>query len=204
MQLSEQGFNLIKQFEGLRLKAYKPVATEKYWTIGYGHCGPDIHKDMVITKEQAESFFRQDLKKFEKAVSECVKIRISQAQFDSLVSFAYNCGIGALKSSTLLEQLNRGNFQTAANEFLKWNKSGNTILEGLTNRRKAERRLFLSNCKRVLPDALNIRGEANTTSAIVKVLKQGDVLPIFEKNKNWGKTSLGWACLDYLGDVWTM
>lgn len=203
-KISQEGLNLIKQFEGLRLRAYKPVLTEKYWTIGYGHYGADVSKDMSITQAQAENFLKKDLEKFENAVANLVKIEISQGQFDSLVSFAYNCGASALSGSTLLRELNQGNFFVSANEFLKWSKSGSQVLEGLIRRRKAERKLFLTGCKRVTPNFLNVRKGASTSTPVVKVLKKADVVPVFEISGNWGRTSFGWVCLDYLEDVWVI
>lgn len=200
-KISKEGLNLIKQFEGLRLRAYKPVLTEKYWTIGYGHYGADVLKDMSITQAQAEDFLKKDLEKFENAVNDCVKVEITSGQFDSLVSFAYNCGASALKGSTLLRELNQGNFFTAANKFLDWVRSGSTVLEGLVKRRKAERKLFLAGCKRVTSNFLNVRKGIGTSTPVVKVLKKFDVIPIFEVSGNWGRTSFGWVCLDYLEDV---
>lgn len=144
MNISQNGVNLIKRYEGLRLKAYKPVKTEKYWTIGYGHYGADVKEGMEITEKHAEELLRQDLKKFEGYVNSYVKVELTQNMYDSLVSFTYNCGAGSLKSSTLLKLLNKGDYKGAAGQFEKWTKGGGKVLPGLVKRRKEEKELFLS------------------------------------------------------------
>ena len=96
MKTSDAGINLIKSFEGLRLKAYKPVSTEKYYTIGYGHYSADVKQDMTITQEYADALLRLDLDKFEHAVNSYER-NWTQNQFDALVSFAFNCGVANLK-----------------------------------------------------------------------------------------------------------
>lgn len=144
MNISQNGVNLIKRYEGLRLKAYKPVKTEKYWTIGYGHYGADVTEGMEITEKRAEELLRQDLKKFEGYVNSYVKVELTQNMYDSLVSFTYNCGAGSLKSSTLLKLLNKGDYNGAAGQFEKWTKGGGKVLPGLVKRRKEEKELFLS------------------------------------------------------------
>jgi len=134
------GLNLIKKYEGLRLKAYQdPV---KIWTIGYGHTGPDVKKGKVITEAEAERLLKQDLRKFEGVVNSKVTKKLTRNQFDALVSFTYNVGPEAFRTSTLLKKLNNGNFPGAAAEFLRWNKAGGNILPGLTKRRKEEQALF--------------------------------------------------------------
>lgn len=138
MKTSANGINLIKQFEGCRLHAYKPVPTEVCWTIGYGHYGSDVAPNMVITQEQAELLLAQDLKKYENGVSSYTSFPLNQNQFDALVSFAYNCGLGNLK------KLVSGRDATAvAAAMLQYNKAGGKVLGGLTRRRNAERDLFL-------------------------------------------------------------
>lgn len=136
MKTSNNGINLIEQFEGLRLKAYKCVATEKYWTIGYGHCGADVKQNMSITSEQAEEYLRQDLLKAEQAV-EAIGKNFNQNQFDALVSFAYNCGRGNL--CTLCKDRD---IVTIGKKIVLYNKSGGKVLEGLVRRRKTEQNLY--------------------------------------------------------------
>ncbi len=139
--INSAGLNLIKDFEGLRLSSYRDAVG--VWTIGYGHtrtAGPGQR----ITNEQATALLRQDVATFEKAVSQAVRVPITNNQFAALVSFAYNVGSGALNSSTLLRRLNAGDVSGAADEFLRWNRAGGQVLAGLTRRRVAERDLFLS------------------------------------------------------------
>ena len=140
MKISNRGLNLIKKYEGLRLEAYK--CPSGVFTIGYGQTR-GVKTGMRITKEQAEGFLLDDLKTYEKAVNNCVKVPINQCQFDALVSFSFNCGTGALKNSTLLKKLNNKDYTGASNEFLKWNKANGKVLKGLVKRRQDERELFL-------------------------------------------------------------
>lgn len=146
MQLSQRGLDLIKEFEGLRLKAYPDIGGVP--TIGYGTTGPDIKLGMEITKAEAEDLLRKDVAAFEAGVSNLVKATINQNEFDALVSFSYNVGLGALKTSTLLRLLNNGTDRSViASEFLRWNKVDGKPVEGLTRRRKAEQALFLEKPK---------------------------------------------------------
>lgn len=139
-QISEKCLQLIKHFEGCCLKAYRCPAG--VLTIGYGHTGSSVKEGLEISQEQAEIILRHDLERFESAVHECVKVPLEQGQFDALVSFAFNCGAGALKSSTLLKKLNGKDVIGAAQEFHKWNKARGKVLKGLVRRRKAEAHLF--------------------------------------------------------------
>lgn len=142
MKASGRCKELIKKHEGCRLEAYKCPAG--IWTIGYGHTDGSVTSGTTITQEEADKLFNQDIKKFEKAVTHMVKTTINQNQFDALVSFAFNLGIGALQNSTLLKKLNNNDFTGAANEFDRWVYGNNkTKLEGLVRRRKEEKELFL-------------------------------------------------------------
>jgi lysozyme len=100
---------------------------------------------MIITVDEADAFLEADLKTFEDAVNELVSVKLNQNQFDALVSFVYNVGIGNFKKSTLLKMINQSNFTEAAEQFLRWNKAGGKVLKGLENRRKSERELFIKN-----------------------------------------------------------
>lgn len=137
MKTSKSGINLIKQFEGCRLVAYKAVPTEKFYTIGYGHYGADVTKGMVITQIKAEEYLKRDLVKFENAVNN-LNLSLTQNMFDALVSFTYNCGAGNLKTLVRNRTLSQ-----IADAMLLYNKSSGRVLAGLTKRRKAERALFL-------------------------------------------------------------
>ena len=139
MKISENGISLIKSFEGLRLKAYKAVSTEEYYTIGYGHYGADVAKDMVITAHQAEVYLKADLAKYEGYVNTTVKtFAPNQNQFDALVSFTYNCGLESLKRLT-----NGRTAEQVAEHITAYVYSGGKKLEGLVKRRNAEKALFL-------------------------------------------------------------
>lgn len=142
MRTSEQGIELIKEFEGCKLTAYRCLAGK--WTIGYGHTGNDVHEGMIINQEQAESLLRRDVLRFERCVTQAVGVAMSQGQMDALVSFAFNLGCEALRGSTLLRKMNRGDYFGASEEFLKWVYAGGKALEGLARRRKAEKERFLA------------------------------------------------------------
>ena len=144
MKTSKKGIDLIKHFEGLRLKTYRCSASKL--TIGYGHTGT-TKENMTITIEEAEKLLKNDLEKFESAVNRLVGIKIHQLMFDSLVCFAYNVGIGNLQASTLLKKINLNKFNEVPNEFLKWDKAKGNVIPGLTKRREAERDLFLQGLK---------------------------------------------------------
>lgn len=138
MKTSQKGVDLIKSFEGLSLKAIK-LQGEQYWTIGYGHYGADVQPNQVLTLAQAEALLRKDLAQFEAWVSQYAPWPMSQNEFDALVSFTYNCGPGSLQS------LVRGRTKDqVANRMLVYTHSGSeAYTQGLINRRKKERELFL-------------------------------------------------------------
>ena len=141
MHMSQGGLdNLLKKFEGCKLKAYRCPAG--ILTIGYGHTSaagdPDVHDGMTITQDEAESILKNDLVKYEQPVANMVKVPLEQNQFDVLVDFAYNAGVGALKSSTLLKRVNAGDFDAVPDELMKWTKGGGKVLPGLVRRRQAE------------------------------------------------------------------
>lgn len=146
MQTSEKGIALIKQFEGCKLTAYQDSVG--VWTIGYGWTQPvdgkPIRAGMTIKQETAERLLKTGLVSYESDVSRLVKVGLTQWQFDALVSFTYNLGARSMSTSTLLRKLNAGDYAGAADEFLRWNKAGGKVLNGLTRRREAERALFLS------------------------------------------------------------
>lgn len=141
MNISENGINLIKRFEGCRLKAYRCPAG--VLTIGYGHTGSDVSNGMVISQEKAENMLKMDLTVHCNNVSKLVKVPITQNQFDALVSFEFNVGYGALSTSTLLRLLNQGKYLDASKQFERWVYAGGKPLEGLKKRRIAEKELFL-------------------------------------------------------------
>lgn len=135
------GLALIKQFEGCRLTAYKPVPTETYWTIGWGHYGPDVREGQTITQAQADAMLAADCQRFADAVDNpayCpLTAQLNANQRDALISFTFNCGAGCLK--TLCKGRTLPQICTA---MALYNKSGGKPLAGLTRRRKAEQELF--------------------------------------------------------------
>ena len=148
MKISQNGLNLIKEFEGLSLKPYLDVVNIP--TIGWGNTYYPDGKKVTMNDKPIDELKANEIleyianKDFASFVSKVVKVPLNQNQFDALVSFAYNVGNGSLQNSTLLKKLNSGDYQGASNEFLRWNKSGGKVLSGLTKRREKERALFLS------------------------------------------------------------
>lgn len=148
MQISDNGLNLIKKFEGFSSHPY--LCPAKVPTIGYGNTFyQDGTKVTLNDKDISESEASKLLefianKNFGRFIDIAVKVPLTQNQFDALVSFAYNLGNGNLENSTLLRKLNDGDYDGAANEFEKWNKAGGKVLSGLVKRRLAEKELFLS------------------------------------------------------------
>lgn len=141
MKTSLKGIALIKEYEGLRLGAY--LCSAGVLTIGYGHTG-GVKEGDLITEQKAEQLLQDDLKKFENGVLRLVRVPLTQNQFDALVSFAFNLGVGNLGKSTLLKMLNDRDYKGAAGQFIRWNKAAGKELAGLTRRRLAESALFLS------------------------------------------------------------
>lgn len=137
--ISHQGLNLIKEFEGFRNNAYQDSAG--VWTIGYGHT-LTARPGMRISRSEGERLLRQDLVRFEKGVRDRVHVPLTQNQFDALVSFAFNVGVGAFSKSTLLRLLNQGDYNGAKNEFRRWVHAGGRRLQGLVRRRDREAQLF--------------------------------------------------------------
>ncbi|MFC6644450.1 lysozyme [Granulicella cerasi] len=144
MQISETGLRLTKSFEGLRLRAYQD--STGVWTIGYGST-TNVKPRQVITQQQADERLRVDMATAEHAVNIGVRVVLTQNQFDALLDFAFNEGIGSFLHSTLRELVNEGKFAEAALEFSKWTKAGGKVLEGLVKRRAAEAALFTSPVK---------------------------------------------------------
>lgn len=141
MKTSRKGIDIIKKWEGFMPAAY--LCPANVWTIGYGHTG-GVNPGDTISRVDAEYLLQTDLLKFEKQVLSLIIVPLRQEQFDALVSFTFNLGAGALQRSTLRMKLNRGDYNDAADEFLKWVWAGGRKLPGLLSRRIEERALFLS------------------------------------------------------------
>lgn len=157
MKISKAGVDLIKHFEGVRLKPYKCPA--QLWTVGVGHVMyPDQHHLSIdgrrhfplkpehkrsFTEAEVNELLRNDLSRFELGVERLCGRSLPQCQFDALVSFAFNLGLGTLQRSTLKSKLTRGDVRGAADQFLRFSMAGGKVLPGLQRRRVAERSLFL-------------------------------------------------------------
>lgn len=139
MKPSERGLALIRQFEGLRLSAYRCAAG--VLTIGWGTT-KGVKMGMEITRDEADRLLMEDVQRFADHVAALVKVPLNQNQIDALTSFVYNVGPAAFGKSTMLKLINQGLLEDAANQFVRWNKAGGKVLAGLTARRAAEKKLF--------------------------------------------------------------
>jgi lysozyme len=138
--LSKEAIDLIKSFEGLRLKAY--ICPGGVWTIGYGHTG-GVKAGQTVTREHAEAMLIADLVRYQEGVDAAIRVPLNDNEYGALVSFCYNVGYGALAKSTLAKLLNGGDRKGAAAQFMRWTRGGGKVLPGLTRRRRAEQALFL-------------------------------------------------------------
>jgi len=138
MEASNLLIKKIKEFEGVKLTAYKPVSTEKYWTIGYGHYGSDVKKGQKITLQKAEELLLGDLKKFADYVNTVPGIT-KQGQFDAVVDFCFNLGISSFAHSTLRKYIvAKKSDKLIQAQFQRWVYSGKVKLKGLVKRRAWE------------------------------------------------------------------
>lgn len=146
MRTSPDGIALIKKFEGYRAKPYQDAVG--LWTVGYGHLIGDgktlpASYNKTFTLDEINALLIADLKRFERGIAMLVSVPLAQCEFDALVSFSFNLGLGAFQRSTLRQKLNRGDRRGAMESLLKYNKAGGKELKGLKLRREAEARLFL-------------------------------------------------------------
>lgn len=143
--ISENGYALIRDFEGFESKAYKD--TGGVWTIGYGTIkypdGRSVKQGDTCTREQAEQWLKSDCRWVDACLDKYVKAILSQNQFDALASFVYNIGENQFRSSTLLAKLNAGDYRVAAANFDRWIYDNGKIITGLVNRRAREKALFM-------------------------------------------------------------
>jgi lysozyme len=158
MKVSDQAVKMIKHHEGVRQKPYRCPAN--LWTIGVGHVlypeqarlkmddrmlvplRPEDNR--TFSMEEVDAILKSDLARFERGVEQYCPVKLTQGQFDALVSFSFNVGLGTLQRSTLRQKVNREDFEGASAEFLKYIMAGGKILKGLQNRRNDERALFNS------------------------------------------------------------
>lgn len=159
MPVSKKALTMIRHHEGVRMKPYQCPA--KLWTIGVGHVIDPNHGKLKIedrvglpcpegwnrtfTMEEVDAILAKDLERFERGVLRYCPAAVNrQGWLDALVSFSFNVGLGTLQRSTLRAKFNRGDYEGAAEEFLKYTKAGGKVLKGLVNRRNDERALYLS------------------------------------------------------------
>jgi lysozyme len=115
--VSDYAIFILKQLEGFSRNAY---SDGKYYSIGFGHNGPDVQKDQICSYGEAEAYLHQDLSKVEKAINSMVLVPLTGCQFDALCEFSYNIGTEAFRGSTLLSLLNQGDYIGASLELRKW------------------------------------------------------------------------------------
>jgi GH24 family phage-related lysozyme (muramidase) len=141
MKTSLQGLKLIERFEGLSLTPYQDCVG--LWTIGIGHLiGKTLLDNRTLTINECYALLASDVKKFELGVARYITAKLTQNQFDALISFAFNLGLGTLQRSSLRQKLNRGDIQGCLQTWAKYNKAGGKVVKGLDLRRKAEIELF--------------------------------------------------------------
>ncbi len=158
MKVSQRCIDNIKKDEGVRQRPYQCPAL--LWTVGVGHVIDPMHGrmkledrknlpipagwDRTLSMEEVDEILRQDLTRFELGVSRLITVPLTQGQFDALVSFSFNVGLGNLQNSTLRMKVNRKDFEGAAEQFLVWTKAGGKVLPGLVKRRTHEKEMFES------------------------------------------------------------
>lgn len=178
MQLTAEGLDLIKRFEGFRARAYR--CPSGVWTIGYGHTSaagaPEVTSTMEISLADAEAILARDAAIFAEGVAAALSGKLSARQFSALVSFAYNVGLGNFRKSSVLAAVNAGDLAAVPQRLQLWNRAGGKVLPGLARRRAAEAELFLSDAPEALPPAAS-----------------GDVTP--EPGKALRHSSTAWAAI---------
>ena len=147
MNINKATIDLVKEFEGCKLTAYRDAVG--VWTIGYGttaRAGLGIipTAGMTITQAEADQFLADGLNKFADQIRPMIVADLNDNQFGACVSLAYNIGTHAFGTSSALKHINAGDYDKAANAILLWNKAGGKVLKGLVRRREAERKLFLT------------------------------------------------------------
>lgn len=141
MKMSANGLDMLQDLEGVRYVAY--LDTGGVWTIGVGHTGPEVVKGLRADHTQVMKWLEEDVVEAEDCVNSVVKVPLTQNQFDSLVSFVFNVGVNAFRSSTMLKRLNAGDYEGAANQFSRWVYDNGKRINGLVLRRKLEAENFV-------------------------------------------------------------
>lgn len=141
MKISSEGLEFIREFEKLRLEAYRDSGG--VWTVGYGHTGADVTEGLKIDATVAEALFRGDVGDAERCINAVVKVALSQSEYDALCSFIFNIGVKAFRDSTMLRRLNVEDYGGAALQFKRWCFDNGVKVAGLEKRRAAEQKLFM-------------------------------------------------------------
>lgn len=179
MNLSKVGKDLIKNYEGCRLTAYKALETERFWTIGYGHYGADVKQGQTITQAQADALFDKDIERYVDAVRRHkMAFNPNQNQFDALCSFTYNLGTG------IIRDFDGKTAAQVANGMLLYVKSSGVRIEGLVNRRNKEVALFNTPVgTSIFPLPLKMKSDAMSYDGEVKIFNKGDLLTADAENQ---------------------
>jgi lysozyme len=164
MNITDEGLDLIRRFEGFRTQAYRDAAG--VWTIGYGHTSaagsPKVKPAMKITRKEAEVILARDVRMFASAISAHIRKPLTDGQFSALVSFAYNVGVENFRKSSVLRAVNAGDFAAVPRRLSLWVRSRGRVLPGLINRRAAEAACFAEATP--LPDPLSADASAAAVS----------------------------------------
>ena len=173
MRINAKALDLIKEFEGLRLDAYKDSVG--IWTIGYGTTaaaglGIEPRPGQRITQAEAEWYLQKGVTKFADSIFPYFNAPLNENQFGACVSLAYNIGPGAFKRSSVLRHINAGDMDKAADSFLLWNKAGGKVLRGLERRRAAERALFITPTGKTTAPIAPTGGLAAAFAAIIAAI----------------------------------
>lgn len=180
MDISQRGIDLIISFEGKhrdigdgKYQAYlDTLASPNVWTV-YTGLTKGIHEGMVVTKEEGDRLFHKELAVYEDAVDRLITVPLNQNQFDALVSYTFNCGIGALQSSTLRKLLNQGKYEQVPAQLLRWVHAGGKKYNGLVRRRQAEGALFMEPVALEEPEIVIINHGAKDEQILENPMPQG-------------------------------
>ncbi len=193
MQINPHGIELIKRFEGFRGTAY--LCPAGYWTIGYGHTSmagpPEVKRGMKMTRAEAAKVLARDVEGFADGVRGFLRRDLSENQFSALVSFAFNVGLGALRSSSVLKAVNKGDFEAVPRRLNLWIKGGGRILPGLQKRRAAEGNLFM------MPDGLGLMAAALPQVAPIEIEAMDEARGLVEQlvGKDAAQSTTVWGAV---------
>jgi lysozyme len=195
LKMSSQGYDLIREFEGLRTGAYRDAVG--VWTIGYGHTSaagePRVKPGMVITQNEAAEILERDVEKFADGVRRHLKDELTEDQFSALVSFAYNVGLGNFARSSVLKAVNARNFEAVPRRLALWNKAGGRTLPGLVRRRAAETALFTSEGVMAPPECTTAKPAIKSRTILSAVLIV--IAAVANATLTTAKTILPWLLL---------